>query len=187
MRTHLNAMPKKLFKKLFPQLDHLRENQSLAMFGRASRDPNLWHINRRSVARAFAVGFFTAFIPIPAQMIIAAGLAIIFRANIPISVILVWVTNPITVPAIFYTAYKFGTILMNVHLEPFQFEFSLNWLFTGLQDRWQPFLVGCLCSGALAGAEGYGMIQLYWRLYVSKVWSKRKLQHSKKLNHANRN
>ena len=180
-------MPKKLFKKLFPQLDRFKDHHSLALFGFASKDPNLWHLNRRSVARAFAVGFFCAFIPIPGQMIIAAGLAIIFRANIPISVILVWVTNPITIPAIFYTAYKFGVILLDVNLEPFQFEFSLNWLFTELQDRWQPFLVGCLCSGALAGAVGYGIIQLYWRLYVSNVWSKRKLKSGKRFNSRNHN
>lgn len=180
-------MPKKLFKKLFPQLDRYKDHYSLAMFGFAGKDPNLWHLNRRSVARAFAVGFFCAFIPIPGQMIIAAGLAIIFRANIPISVILVWVTNPITIPAIFYTAYKFGAILLDVNLEPFQFEFSLNWLFTELQDRWQPFLVGCLCSGALAGAVGYGIIQLYWRLYVSNVWSKRKLKSGKRFNNSNHN
>ena len=180
-------MPKKLFKKLFPQLERFRDDQSLAMFGHAGRDPNLWHINRRSVARAFAIGLFTALIPIPGQMIIAAGLAIIFRANIPISVILVWVTNPITIPAIFYTAYKIGTMILDVQLEPFQFEFSLNWLFTGLQDRWQPFLIGCLCTGALAGAGGYGFVQLYWRFYVSKVWSNRKHRNRKKVDQATRN
>lgn len=144
------------------------------MFGHASRDPNLWHLNRRSVSRAVAVGLFCAFVPIPGQMILAAALAIILRANIPISVLLVWISNPITMPALFYTAYKFGAMLLDVQLQHFQFEFSLNWLFTELQDRWQPFLVGCLCSGALTGAIGYGLVQIYWRWYVSRVWTSRK-------------
>jgi uncharacterized protein (DUF2062 family) len=167
-------MPRKLLKKLFPNLDSMRNNQSLEMFGRAGRDPNLWHLNRRSVSRAAAVGLFCAFVPIPGQMILAAAVAIILRANIPISVILVWVSNPLTMPALFYTAYKFGAMLLDVQLQPFHFEFSLNWLFTELQDRWQPFLVGCLCSGALVGAIGYGVIQIYWRWYVSRVWANRK-------------
>ena len=77
-------------------------------------------------------------------------------------------------PALFYSAYKFGVMLLDVQLQPFQFEFSLNWLFTELQDRWQPFLVGCLCSGALVGAIGYGLVQAYWRWYVSKIWVNRK-------------
>ena len=167
-------MPKKLLKKLLPNLEKFRNNQSLDMFGNAAREANLWHINRRSVSRAIAVALFCAFMPIPGQMILAAALAIIVHANIPVSVIFVWVSNPFTMPALFYSAYKFGAYLLGVQLQPFEFEFSLNWLFTELQDRWQPFLVGCLCSGALAGAAGYIIVQFYWRWYVSQVWTKRK-------------
>ena len=167
-------MPKKLLKRLFPNLEKLRNDQILGMFGDASREANLWHINRRSVSRGVALGLFCAFVPIPGQMVLAAALAIIVRANIPISVIFVWVSNPFTMPALFYTAYKFGTYLLDVQLQPFEFEFSLNWLFTELQDRWQPFLVGCLCSGALVGAAGYIIVQSYWRWYVAQVWTKRK-------------
>jgi len=122
---------------------------------------------------------FCAFIPIPGQMLLAAAIAIIFRANIPLSVIFVWVSNPITMPALFFTAYKTGAILLDVQLQPFAFEFSLNWLFTELQDRWQPFLVGCLCCGALVSAIGYLIVQWYWRWYVSQVWQKRKFYKKK--------
>ena len=172
--AHQSSMPKKLLKRLFPNLNALRNDRSMEIFGHAGREPNLWHLNRRSVARAVAVGLFCAFVPIPGQMIVAAALAIIVRANIPISVILVWVSNPLTMPMLFYTTYKFGTLILDVQLQPFQFEFSLNWLFTELQDRWQPFLVGCLCSGALVAAIGYASISIYWRWYVSQVWTKRK-------------
>ena len=167
-------MPKKLLKRLFPNLEAFRNDQFMDMFGQTGREPNLWHLNRRSVARAVAVGLFSAFIPIPGQMIVAAALAIIVRANIPISVVLVWVSNPLTMPMLFYTAYKFGALILDVQVQPFQFEFSLNWLFTELQDRWQPFLVGCLCSGALVGAIGFASVHLYWRWYVSQIWSKRR-------------
>lgn len=167
-------MPKKLLNKLFPNLDAIRQNGSLDMFGHAGRDPNLWHLNRRSVSRGIALGLFCAFVPIPGQMVLAAALAIIFRANIPLSVIFVWVSNPITMPVLFFSAYKFGAMLLDVQLQPFQFEFSLNWLFTELQDRWQPFLVGCLSVGALVSGIGYLFVQWYWRWYVSKIWQKRK-------------
>lgn len=173
-------MPKHLLKKFFPQFETVKNSRWMGIFGHASREPNLWHINRKSVARAVAIGLFCAFIPIPIQMILAAGLAIIFRANIPLSVIVVWVSNPLTIPALFFFAYKLGTLLLNVHLEPFQFEFSLNWLFTELQDRWQPFLVGCLCAGALASAIGYTIVHLYWKFYVTKVWRNRKNNMRKK-------
>ena len=167
-------MPKHLLKKLLPKQETIKNSEWFSIFGPASHEPNLWHINRKSTARAVAIGLFSAFIPFPIQMVLAAGLAIIFRANILISVVVVWVSNPFTFAAIFYSAYKLGTMLLGVELEPFQFEFSLNWLFTELQHRWQPFLVGCLCAGALAGATGYGLVNLYWRIYISNVWKKRK-------------
>lgn len=173
-------MPRKILRRIFPNLDSLKKSQSLEMFGHAGRDPNLWHLNRRSVSRAVAVGLFCAFIPIPGQMLLAAALAIIVRANIPISVVLVWVSNPITMPPLFYTAYKFGAMLLDVKVQHFHFEFSLNWLFTELQDLWQPFLLGCLCTGALVGAIGYILMQLYWRWYVTSIWNdrkKRKVRH----------
>jgi len=56
-----------------------------------------------------AVGLFCAFVPLPIQMLLAAAAAIIFRVNLPISVGLVWITNPVTIPPMFYFCYKVGT------------------------------------------------------------------------------
>ena len=173
-------MPRRFLNKLFP--DHtIRKDKSFGIFGELIHDKNLWHMNRRSVAGAFAIGLFSAFIPIPFQMLLAAGLAIIFRCNLPISVALVWVTNPITMPPLFFLAYKVGTWLTNVHLGPFEFELSLNWLFTELRDRWRPFLVGCLFMGTLSGLLGYITTRIIWRLYVISFWKNRKLRKLRRL------
>ena len=43
---------------------------------------------------AFFVGLFVAFMPIPGQTIAAAVLAVLLRCNLPLSVGLVFVTNP---------------------------------------------------------------------------------------------
>ncbi|MBA1330154.1 ATP-binding protein, partial [Candidatus Endoriftia persephone str. Guaymas] len=94
-------MPKHLIKRLTPDHEMIRNHRHLQCFGKLLHDANLWHLNRRSAAGAFAVGLFMAFIPVPFQMILAAGAAILFRVNLPLSVALVWVTNPITIPPIF--------------------------------------------------------------------------------------
>lgn len=168
-------LPQKFLKKLFP-IHKFRDDKSLSVFGEFLHDQNIWHLNRRSVACAFAIGLFCAFIPLPFQMGIAAGFAIIFRCNLPISVALVWITNPITMPALFFLAYKIGTWLTGTYLGHFEFELSLNWLFTELRDRWYPFLVGCLFVGFISALLGYITVRIMWRIQVVSFWKERKFR-----------
>ena len=97
-------MAKKTIQRFLPDPNKIRHHKSLKIFGRLLQDANLWHLNRRSARGAFAVGLFFAFIPVPFQMVLAAAGAILFRVNLPISVALVWLTNPLTMPPIFYGA-----------------------------------------------------------------------------------
>ncbi|MDG0996495.1 MAG: DUF2062 domain-containing protein [Gammaproteobacteria bacterium] len=168
-------MPKKKFQQWLSHSDQGRFRKAASFFGDFSHDPNIWRINRRSVVRAIAIGLFTAFMPIPVQMLLAAALAIAFAAYLPVALILVWITNPVTMPVFFYWAYHLGAYLLDMPAEPIQVEMSFNWLFTQLLHRWQPFLVGCLCAGALAGGIGATVVNLYWRYHVSKEWKKRSL------------
>ena len=65
-------MPKKTIKKLMPDHQKIKSNKHLQIFGDLLHNGNLWHLNRRSVAKAFAVGLFFAFVPVPFQMVLAA-------------------------------------------------------------------------------------------------------------------
>lgn len=168
-------MPRKFLKSFFSR-QYYKEEKSFSIFGELIHDANLWHMNRRSVAGACAIGLFSAFIPLPFQMLIAAGFAIIFRCNLPISVALVWVTNPVTMPPLFYLAYKVGAWLTDTHLSPFDFELSFNWLFTELHERWRPFLAGCLFVGSSAAVMGYIAARILWRIRVISFWNKRRLR-----------
>jgi len=138
----------------------------LQFFGTLLHDPNLWHLNRRSAAGAFAVGLFMAFVPIPFQMAAAAALAILFRVNLPIAVVLVWITNPLTMPAIFFTAYKLGQWVLGTPPMVFTFELSWDWLITDMLRIWRPFLLGCFLMSTTASATGYVVIRVVWRIAV---------------------
>ena len=172
-------MPKKLLKKLFPQLESKEAKKPDGFIGRMAQDPYLWHLNRKSVSRAFAIGVFAAFMPLPTQMLIAAVLAFVFRGNFPIALASTWISNPITMPPLYYSAYQFGAFLLGVELQPFNFEYSFDSLFTVLKDIWQPFLVGCVAMGALMGALAYASVLLFWRFYIIRVWQQRKLTRAK--------
>ena len=94
------------------------------------------------------MGLFSAFVPVPFQMVLGAAGAIIWRVNLPLSVGLVWLTNPVTMPPVFYFAYKVGGWILGTSLnERVSFQVSLHWLMGELTTIWQPFLLGCFVLG----------------------------------------
>ena len=170
-------MPKKFLKRLMPDHRTIREHRHLRFLGTLLHDPNLWHLNRRSASGAVAVGLFIAWVPIPFQMLVAAIGAILFRVNLPLSSALVWITNPLTMPPMFYFAYLVGGwVLGGVSVDHIAFELSLQWLTTELVLIWQPFLLGCFIMGTLSAAAGYLSIRGLWRLHLVKYYRTRKLR-----------
>ena len=150
-------MPKNLIKRFMPDPQKIRNHKHLKIFGKLLHDANLWHMNRRSVAGAFAVGLFFAWVPVPFQMVLAAAGAIFFRTNLPISVSLVWITNPFTMPPLFYGAYLFGSMVLGGPGGKFNFEPTFDWLIHGVDAVWMPFLLGCLLLAILSSLLGYGV------------------------------
>ena len=167
-------MPKKTLKSLMPSAARIREIKSLHMLGDWIYETNLWHINRYSASMAFFVGLFVAFMPIPGQMVLAALLAVALRCNLPLSVGLVWITNPLTMPAVFFMAYKVGAMIVDVPLKDIEFELSVYWLSNSLAKIWRPFLLGCLLCGTFSGCLGYFVINQMWRWRVASHWRERK-------------
>ncbi|MBL4712379.1 MAG: DUF2062 domain-containing protein, partial [Gammaproteobacteria bacterium] len=142
---------------------------------------NLWHLNRRSVAGAFAVGLFFAWMPIPFQMLLAAGTAIWAGTNLPLSVSIVWLTNPITIPPMFYCAYIVGTWIVGEPITDFNFELTFDWLLNELAAIWKPFLVGCLTLAISSSLLGYAIVSGLWRyLVITRRTKRRHLYKSKK-------
>lgn len=167
-------MPKKLLKRLTPSSDTIKNHPSLQRFAHWLHDANLWHMNRYSVSMATFIGLFAAFIPLPSQMPIALVLAIWWRANVPISVALVWLTNPITSPPLFYGAYKLGNLLLRREPQALQFEASLDWVGSQIGNIWAPLLVGSLTAGIVFGLIGAALVRVAWRVHVGMRWTARK-------------
>ena len=102
-------MPRKYFRKYLPDHETIREHRHLRWFRPLLKHPNLWHLNRHSVAGGVAVGMFGGLIPGPVQMLTAAVLAIVFRVNLPVAVFATLYTNPITWGPLILAAYAIGS------------------------------------------------------------------------------
>ena len=161
-------MPRKFLQRYLPSPADVKKHWLLRRLGDRLHHPRLWHLNRRSVSGATAVGLFVAFIPVPFQMILVSLAALWLRVNLPLSVALIFITNPLTVGPAYYACYKLGTWLLDSPAIPAGkgFEPTVTWLFDQMNMIWQPLLVGSLITGVLFGALGYCMVQFAWRVYI---------------------
>ncbi|MDQ6972765.1 MAG: DUF2062 domain-containing protein [Mariprofundaceae bacterium] len=167
-------MPRKIIQRYMPNPEKIREQKCLRFLGNCLHNPSLWNFNRHSVAGAFFVGIVCAFIPLPFQMVIAAALAIFFHVNIPISVALVWLTNPLTMAPVFYFAHEVGEWVLGQEDDGFIFDPSWEWFKGLLSSGWEPFLLGCLICGLTLGVAGFFFIHVSWRAYVTRRWRNRR-------------
>lgn len=166
-------MAKKFLKRWMPDPAKIRDHASLQFLGSLLHDPNLFHLNRLSVSRAFLVGIFVCFLPIPGQMVVAALGALWLRANLPISVALVWISNPVTMPAMFYACYQLGLTLLNAPSRPFHFELSMDWILAEIGYLLPPLLAGTLVCALFFSCLSFLLINQLWRWNVSRNWQRR--------------
>jgi hypothetical protein len=167
-------MPRKALKRILGRFHSPEGNHRLRrLFGELLHNSDLWHLNRYSVAWGVSVGLFVAFVPVPFQMPLAAALAIVIGCNLPISISLVWVTNPITIPPIFYAAYKTGAWMLGKAPRHLEFELSPDWLIHELGAVWQPFLLGCFVFGLIFAVIGHVAVRAIWRIHVMSSWRER--------------
>ena len=167
-------MPKRLIQRWLPDPATLKEHKHLRLFGKLLLDANLWHLNRRSAAGAFAVGLFMAWVPLPCQMLLAAGGAIACRVNLPLSVALVWLSNPFTMPPLFYGAYLVGCQLLGHPAQHIDIQFTWEWLVSVFETLAPPLLLGSLVLALLSALMGYAFIRTFWRINTVRQWQKRK-------------
>lgn len=166
-------MPRHLIKRLMPDPRQVRHHKYLQHLGALLHDENLWHLNRRSVSGGVAAGLFWCMIPLPVQMLSSALSAIAFRINLPISVGLVWLTNPLTIAPVFYFNYLVGTWLLGKPAEVREFELSADWIMAEIGAIWKPLYLGSFVLGVLLAVIGYFAMRLFWRWYVVRRYRER--------------
>lgn len=172
-------MAKKFFKQYMPSPEKIYENRYLRHFSHLFSTPNLWHLNRYSVATAMSIGLFVGYMPVPGHMIIAAILALLVQANLALSILLVWVNNPFTIAPMFIFAYELGAHILQVPHESLHIELSTHWILYELKRYYEPLLLGSFICGSVLAVVGNICVRLFWRYHVIMAWRKR-AKHRKK-------
>ena len=156
---------KETLKKYSPK----RESVNLGWLNKHLSDPELWKWNKKTIAKAFAIGLFCAFLPMPAHTRLGAVLAIIFSGNILLSMLMVWVNNPITMVPIYYFTYKLGASIMGIEMDP-GFEFSFSYLMDNLGSATLAMWVGGIITSTISAIIGYfAIITIYKYKAIKRV------------------
>ena len=113
-------------------------------------------------------------LPFPFQMVIAAAVSIAVGCNVPVAVVMCWITNPITMAPIYFAAYRLGAWLLGLPPHVVRFELSLDWIMGAFSDVWAPLILGCFVIGAAGAVLGYYGTHLIWRAAVVREWRSRR-------------
>lgn len=176
-------MPKALIRRYLPSPEKIREQKSLGFLRHRLGDPSLWHLNRRSASLAMFWGIFFAFMPMPFQMIPATLIAVGLRINLPLVLVLTWVTNPITVLPFMYVSYAFGSLVLQVPMLSWaEIEVLMSAALSiapadsntgSILAQLKPFFVGTVILGFSLGCLGYVGMRGYWRWHAVRQWRAR--------------
>lgn len=161
-------MSKHKLKNLIQKYIDIENNRCFKLMRPLIKDKNLWHFNRYSFAAGISIGIFCGWIPIPFHTVLAIFMAIVFNCNVPLAVISIWVANPLTMPEMYYFAYKLGAKILHVDTGAQKFDLNIDGFLHLLNDIWQPLIIGCILCGLITAMLVYATIYLLWAPLFSK-------------------
>ncbi len=177
--AELGSLVRKWFKKITPERESILANRWIRPFAYRLTHPEIWHFNRRNVARGVALGLFVGFIVPLGQIVLAALLAATARGNLLIAAAATLVTNPLTFPPIYYAAFQTGSFLLNSRLankssEALADSNQVVSVLTMITSASLPTLFGLVLFATVASAVGFAAVHVGWRFSIRRQWRLRK-------------
>ena len=124
-------------------------------------------INRRSVSMAILVGLFWGFIPMPMQMLAVLATTPFLRFNVPIAISVVWLSNPVTMPPMYYMEYLTGNFILGREGVG-NIQMTVQWFKDNLGDIFVPLYVGTAFYSIVVSSLVYVAINRLWIYSVKK-------------------
>ena len=154
-------MIRKIFKK--------REtNPKLKQFIEKYKIPREYlSTNRKSISRGVLIGLFWGFIPMPMQMLAVLAITPFTKFNVPIAISMVWLSNPITMPFMYYMEYQTGNAILGRD-ELKNIELTLDWFSQNWDNIILPLYVGTIPYSILISLLVYYTINILWINSVKK-------------------
>lgn len=130
--------------------------------------------SRKMVSRAVLLGIFIAFIPMPMQMLAVLAFMPLFRFNVPIALAMCWLSNPFTMPPMYYMEYLTGSFFLGTKIEPV--EMTLEWFSNNMDNIFIPLYTGTLFYSVFGSLIAYWAVNHFWKNSVHKDRKKHRHQ-----------
>jgi uncharacterized protein (DUF2062 family) len=125
-------------------------------------------INRKSISVGIFLGLFWGFIPMPMQMLAVLAMTPFFKFNVPIAISMVWLSNPLTMPFMYYMEYQTGNFLLGKEgLEGI--EMTLDWFSNNWDEIIIPLYIGTIPYSVGISTLCYAIINRLWILSVKNA------------------
>lgn len=141
------------------------QHEKLQEFIKKSKiPPEFLSANRKMLSRGVFLGLLIAFIPMPMQMAAVLLFMPFFRFNVPIALAMCWLTNPITMPPLYYVEYHVGSFLLGMQTQPV--ELTVEWFSENIDAIFIPLYTGAALFSMVFGFLGYWAVNHFWRRSV---------------------
>ena len=120
-----------------------------------------FNINRKMITRGVGIGLFWAFIPMPMQMLAVIATTPFIRFNVPIAIAMVWLSNPFTMPPMYYMEYLTGNFILG-HEGIENIELTLEWFSEHIDDIFIPLYVGTAFYSIVVSTLVYLLLNWLW-------------------------
>ena len=149
----------------------IRKSHIFRIWGHKLYESVLWRVDKKGIAGGLSLGLFVAFMPsIGFQMIIVTFGAIYFKVNLPLALIVCWITNPFTAIPIYTAEWRLGRYVLE-DFTPLKDIFDLY----NMEGRAAKILLnglylwtGALFFSSLSALSANIVMRLIWNL-VGKV------------------
>ncbi|SFV67124.1 hypothetical protein MNB_SV-12-1506 [hydrothermal vent metagenome] len=149
-------------------LKQKKSNSKLDQFIRRYNIPREYlSINRKSISRGVFIGLLIGFIPMPMQMLAVVSFIPFFKFNVPIAISMVWLSNPITMPFMYYMEYQTGNFILGKESLD-NIELTLDWFSNNWDSIVLPLYVGTIPYSLFVSLFLYYIINILWIKSVRK-------------------
>lgn len=148
-------------------LKRTNKNQKLRDFIKRYKIPSEYlSPTRRMVSRAVFIGLFIAFIPMPMQMLAVVALIPFTKFNVPIALAMCWLSNPFTMPPMYYMEYLTGSFLLGMEATPVVM--TMAWFSENIGNIFIPLYVGAAFYSIVGSSLAYFLVNYFWISSVKK-------------------